>query len=404
MRGAALGLMSRLARANARFAAASAARPRGERAPSRASSRAADPRRASRGGGGPSTRSAHDTGWHAPPRARPLATSAASSPGPLDEAAPAAAPSPAASPSPAPPSSVYSDPRAYELAFGFRDFDAEARFLRDVSASLGRGGGVSGGAPGGIGALLELGAGPAWHSAAVARLCPDARCVAVDNSPAMLRRAIARVETEGVRERVAVVDADFTDLDPDALRRALASLDNARKEANSDSDAALPGFDLACVLLGTAAHLTTTASAASLFKACASALNPGGLLVLELEHPFDLFDGSLMDAKGDAWDREVDGVKVLVEWGREGDYFDVETHAVARTVGVNVVDPATLEPAPGWAPIEETVTCRVFTHPEIAMLGEMAGLEVVATYGDMDQSVGLNDDDAHNMVVALKKI
>ena len=71
---------------------------------------------------------------------------------------------------------------------------------------------------------------------------------------------------------------------------------------------------------------------------------------------------------------------------------------------VKVADPATLEPVPGWAPIEETVTCRVFTHPEIAMLGEMAGLEVVATYGDMDQSVGLNDDDAHNMVVALKKI
>ena len=65
----------------------------------------------------------------------------------------------------------------------------------------------------------------------------------------MLRRAMERVETEGVRERVAVVDADFTDLDPDALRRALASLDDARKEANSDSDAALPGFDLACVFV-----------------------------------------------------------------------------------------------------------------------------------------------------------
>ena len=35
------------------------------------------------------------------------------------------------------------------------------------------------------------------------------------------------------------------------------------------------------------------------------------------------------------------GVKVLVEWGREGDAFDVETHVVERTVGFNVLDVTT---------------------------------------------------------------
>ena len=65
-------------------------------------------------------------------------------------------------------------------------------------------------------------------------------------------------------------------------------------------------------------------------------------MVLELEHPFDLFEGTLMNADGDAWDREVDGVKVLVEWGREGDLFDVSTHVVHRTVGFNVVEPDTV--------------------------------------------------------------
>ena len=65
--------------------------------------------------------------------------------------------------------------------------------------------------------------------------------------------------------------------------------------------------------------------------------------MLELEHPFDVLDGQLMDAQGDAWDREVEdgdlkGAKVLVEWGREGDPFDVETQIVERTVGLNVVD------------------------------------------------------------------
>ena len=127
-------------------------------------------------------------------------------------------------------------------------------------------------------------------------------------------------------------------------------------------------------------------------------------MVLELEHPFDLFDGSLMDAKGDAWDREVDGVRF---WSSGAARGIISTWRRTRWSAPSASTSWTrrrFEPAPGWAPIEETVTCRVFTHPEIAMLGEMAGLEVVATYGDMDQNVGLNDDDAHNMVVAPKKI
>ena len=41
--------------------------------------------------------------------------------------------------------------------------------------------------------------------------------------------------------------------------------------------------------------------------------------------------------EGDAWDREVGDTKVLVEWGREGDEFDVETHVVRRTVGFNTM-------------------------------------------------------------------
>ena len=110
-----------------------------------------------------------------------------------------------------------------------------------------------------------------------------------------------------------------------------------------------------------------------------------------------------MDAQGDAWDREVDGVKVLVEWGREGDYFDVATHVVERTVGFNVVDPVTNQPAAGWTPIEETVRCRVFTAPEIELVGKLAGLRVVGKFGDVNLDTALDDEDAHNMIVVLKK-
>ena len=106
---------------------------------------------------------------------------------------------------------------------------------------------------------------------------------------------------------------------------------------------------------------------------------------------------------GDAWDREVDGVKVLVEWGREGDAFDVETHVVKRTVGFNVLDAVSGEPAPGFTPVNAVVPARVFTAPEIDLLARLAGMRVCGYFGDMDTDVPLDDPDAHNMLVVLKK-
>ena len=62
--------------------------------------------------------------------------------------------------------------------------------------------------------------------------------------------------------------------------------------ASDESD----GFDAACVLLGTAAHLVETADAIATFESIGRCLKPGGVCVLELEHPYDLFDGGLLGA------------------------------------------------------------------------------------------------------------
>ena len=50
-------------------------------------------------------------------------------------------------------SSVYANPRLYELAFGFRDFEGEVKFLAGLSEKHGTGA---------LNDFLELGAGPAW--------------------------------------------------------------------------------------------------------------------------------------------------------------------------------------------------------------------------------------------------
>ena len=198
---------------------------------------------------------------------------------------------------------VYDDPRTYELAFGFREFDKEAAFLASISERHGTGRPIA--------SLLELGAGPAWHSTAVASLCPGAVAVAVDNSTAMLTRARERVTTSALDERVAVVEGDMTRLDAKAcVERAI---EMARKDAKP---AVARGFDVACVLLGTAAHLVNTEDALACLRGIHDALAPGGVAVLELEHPYDLFEGQLMDAQGDAWDRCVYHVLIYRLYGQ----------------------------------------------------------------------------------------
>lgn len=104
---------------------------------------------------------------------------------------------------------VYDDPRTYELAFGFREFEKEAHFMSALSERMGTGRPMT--------SLLELGAGPAWHSTATATALPGAVAVAVDNAAPMLARARERVAHAKLTDRVAVVEGDMTSLDATAV-------------------------------------------------------------------------------------------------------------------------------------------------------------------------------------------
>ncbi len=52
------------------------------------------------------------------------------------------------------------------------------------------------------------------------------------------------------------------------------------------------GCDLIMCLLGTFSHMTDNEQAASCFRSVARHLRDGGIFVLELAHPGDLFDGT----------------------------------------------------------------------------------------------------------------
>ena len=91
--------------------------------------------------------------------------------------------------------------------------------------------------------------------------------------------------------------------------------------------------DGAAMLFGTVAHLLTNEAAVKCFTATAAALAPGGLFVVELPSPDDLFDGAF--GLGDAWDATAgDGQKLVVEFGTEDDEFNPISQV--REAGVEV--------------------------------------------------------------------
>ncbi len=50
-------------------------------------------------------------------------------------------------------------------------------------------------------------------------------------------------------------------------------------------------LDLAFMLCGTVSHLTSNADALACFAATAASLHPGGLFIVEMVHPVDMFNG-----------------------------------------------------------------------------------------------------------------
>ena len=125
---------------------------------------------------------------------------------------------------PASAEGVYDDPRTYELAFGFREFEKEAHFMSALSERMGTGRPMT--------SLLELGAGPAWHSPATAAAEPGAGAGGQGHAGPQEGRARERVAHAKLTDRVAVVEGDMTSLDATAVIEEATKLnkDAARGE------------------------------------------------------------------------------------------------------------------------------------------------------------------------------
>jgi SAM-dependent methyltransferase len=307
---------------------------------------------------------------------------------------------------------VYSNPKVYDIAFSFRDFESEASFVVEAYNSVHAVFPTS---------FLEVGCGPARHSIILAETGIIERCVGVDSSKEMVEYARESAKALGLDKVTEFIEADMTSAH--GLRHVLKSEDQ---------------FDVAAVMLGTFSHCLDNDSAVQTLSNIADCVKVGGLLILELGHPRDIFQGRFCsDGFVECWEvgesGDVDfadggdddeynveeeeeeeendqqeeeeeepapGMRVMVEYGREGDRFDVDRQVLHRTVGMSLfdVDGSLLSST------VETVEQRQFTLQEVDLLAKASGWHVCQpVYGDLDLHIPLDDEESHRMTVILQK-
>lgn len=254
---------------------------------------------------------------------------------------------------------VYTRAELYDVAFSYRDFEAEAAFYIATATD------ASGRAPT---HTLELAAGPGRHSLAFARRGLVAH--ALDRSEAMCAHNARLARAEGLEVVYRVADMRTFDVE-------------AR-------------FDLIVVPLDSGSYLLTDEDAAACWRAMAAHLRPGGVAVLDLCHPRALEPDP--DATSPKWEQRANGLWVETTWGQPGDAPDPETQ-----VGDVHVQ---LRYRRGDGPIaclREVARQRVFTTHALKTLTEAAeGLEVAAWYGALDTRVAFGPE-SPRMVVVLRR-
>jgi SAM-dependent methyltransferase len=255
---------------------------------------------------------------------------------------------------------IYAAARYYDIAFAYRDFAEECDFLTRAAAHhLGR-------APSSV---LELAAGPANHAIELARR--GLAATALDREPAMVQYGTEKAATAGV-----ALDYAQGDMTAFTLERPV---------------------DLALLLLGSAACLLTNDAVISCLQRVADALTPGGVLIIELPHPRELFN--IDDTTEDGWEVTQEGTRVKVRWGADGDSMNPVSQVAQVTTTLTIWEGKRKQV------IRDRALQRRFTVQEVDALARASGsLEAVAWYGGLDMEVAIDDaEQAWRMVAVLQK-
>jgi SAM-dependent methyltransferase len=273
-------------------------------------------------------------------------------------------------------SGIYDEPELYQLACAYRDVPAESGALLTWLDKHGR-------IPGGVRSVIELAAGPAEHARELAHR--GLRATALDHSAAMCEYAAAQAKAGGVE--LDVVEADMRDF------------------RIADADGGQASFDLAITMLNSVCHLFTLDDLVNHLAAVAAQLAPGGLYIVELAHPADFF--ATDPRTSSEWTIDADGAHAEVSWGGRHDRIDPLTQVTNEHMMIKVTA------ADGTVrTVSDVVPNRFWTLTEFTAAVRLANanataagarpLDLVASYGDFDDTTALDAPTAWRMILILR--
>jgi SAM-dependent methyltransferase len=286
--------------------------------------------------------------------------------------------------------SIYSLPALYDLAFGYRNYEEEVKFLlyaHEMCTTATTTTAAAASAP--PQSVLELAAGPARHSLTALTLEDTSvkSVTAVDLSPEMVQYAT----------RLADELLGSDNYQRDAFTYILGDMRTWKTDKK---------FDTAWILLGSLQHMQTNVDVISCLQSARNCLIPGGTLILELPHPRETF--SMVECTKNGWEvplEDEDGNEcgeLKIVWGDETDVFDPIQQVRQFTVSFELL--GTNKLSEDLQSVKQVVPMRLFTAQEIDALARCSGFEVAAMYGALSKEVDVNDDDeAFRLVCVLRK-
>jgi SAM-dependent methyltransferase len=271
-------------------------------------------------------------------------------------------------------SGIYDEPELYQLACAYRDVPAESGALLtwlDKHAT----------SPAGVRSVIELAAGPAEHARELAHR--GLRATALDHTAAMCAYAAAQAKADGVD--LDVVEADMRDF------------------TITGADGRQARFDLAITMLNSVCHLFTLDDLVRHLVAVRASLVAGGLYIVELAHPADFF--APVPRTSSEWTVDAPGVRAEVRWGGRTDRIDPLTQVTNEHMTI------TATAADGTIrTVSDVVPNRFWTLTEFTAAVTLANaddtpgsFELVATYGDFDETTTLESASAWRMILVLRR-
>jgi SAM-dependent methyltransferase len=255
-----------------------------------------------------------------------------------------------------------------------------------------------------VSSVLELAAGPAEHARELARR--GLRATTLDLSAAMCSYAAAQAKAAGVDLRV--VEADMRDF------------------ALTGPDGAPAAFDVAITMLNSVCHLFTLDDLVRHLTAVRAHLVAGGLYIVELAHPADFF--AQVPRTSSEWTIDAPGMHAEVRWGGRTDRIDPLTQVTNEHMTITATtDDGTIRtvsdvvPNRFWTLTEFTAAIALANSRQtptdsVALSGASTGasaanepqtasggFELVATYGDFDETTALDAATAWRMILIFRR-